>query len=418
MKTLKQYYTDKVLQEMLDAVENSSWHYWTVHYISGKYKASTKRINSIDRLRELLFDRGKDEPKNVYVSIAQFMQPQRVYGKTPTKKQWVIDDTLFLGSDLLFDIDGDTLELAYKDALAIWFFMQDYQLMYTLKDIRITNRGFHLLYHDNQPVKEAHPIKRLQLTQKRREYIISTLPQLNSVDEHHKKIFADQFRVHAAIGSIKASSGLKVTKLTQSEFLLWKKDTRKRQVRSVKADDRGNVNNVVTLINIMRANDTLPIHYPLTYYFIDSRVSGTKNQYITVLKYPTGKKVDIERLQKTYKLSHFFKFQYKKYDMYICFKLVDIRRLIKIMKASKCMNIKSFIFYKHAWIPLSESKDANGKVVWHEPLLSKIILSPYGLQDTHSRPHLNTLDLNGIFKNVAGKLENRLCKAIIKKEVD
>src|SRR3990167_10820055 len=102
MLTLQEYYDqEEVLQEMIHSVENPSWHVWKVADIDGKFRQNKKKINSTKRLREFL----GDQPSKVYVSIAQFLNPQRVFGKIPKKAQWIISDTHFLKSDLLFDID-------------------------------------------------------------------------------------------------------------------------------------------------------------------------------------------------------------------------------------------------------------------------------------------------------------------------
>ena len=403
MKTIESYYNERVLKQMLNSVSHPGWRVWKVQQLNGAFRQNTLKINSVNKLRKFL---GK-QPSKVYVSIAQFLNPQRVYGKITKKAQWVVGDSLFLGSDLLFDFDHKDLRIALKDAQKVYKFMKkekDYELI----NIRYSGtKGFHLLYKDNMPVIERDPEVRLSKTEKRRKELVDRLPNLRTIDEVHKTIICDQFRVHAVLNSIKAKTGHKVELIPEKTFISLKhyQPTRAVRRKPMITDER------IILTSTLGKEGSALTSYPFYYNFVDSTVKGTKNQHIVVLKYPKGKKVDIKALQERYKLSHFFKFEYKKIDMYICFKLLSQVRVEKIMKYAKPMNLNSFMYYGHTWIPISEAVNNKGNIIWEKPVLIEIIESKYALNHIHSRPHATLLNLT--FNKMAGRKQNRICKAII-----
>ena len=73
------------------------------------------------------------------------------------------------------------------------------------------------------------------------------------------------------------------------------------------------------------------------------------------------------------------------------------------------MNLNSFMFYGHTWIPITKATDKNGNTIWDKPIFQEVIESSNGINDTHSRPHANLFGLR--FDNMAGKETNNICKA-------
>jgi len=408
MQTIKEYYDNKAnLNEIFNSVENPNWHQWKVQDTTGTFRSNTKKINTINKLRKFI----GNKPGKVYISIAQFLHPETTYGKTTKKAQWKVADSLFLKSDLLFDLDSEEdLSIAHEDGKKLIEYMKG--TSYELLNIRFSGKkGFHLLYRDNEPIKEKDPIKRLERTEQKRKDLIKKLPQLNTIDDLHKNICADQFRVHATIGTVKASTGCKVSKISEEEFMLSSITELKRLIcqRVVRREPMIKDDSILTSIN----EEERPTLSSYSFQFIDNLAKGTKGMYATVLKYPLNKDVTqtIKNVQKLYKLDSFYKFIYKDIQMYINFKLLDKRRLEKIMKYSKPMNLNSFMYYNHTWIPISESKDKEGNIISEKPILKEILGSVYGVNDTHSRPHANLLNLK--FKNMAGNKMNKICRAMV-----
>lgn len=415
MISLEQYYSDEEnLNKILDSLESPGLRVWKVQYTDNSFRQNSKKINNTKKLKELLLPKNK-LPSKVYVSVSKFLNPQRVYGKHPKGPCYKIADALFLKSDLLFDLDSEgELSIAHEDGKKIIKFMEK-KRDYVLINIRFSgNKGFHLLYRDNNLVQEPHPIERIRKTEARRKRLVKKLPELKTIDELHKNIICDQFRVHAVLNTIKAKTGNLVKEISLKDFMSL--STLALQAKYVETPVSSVKRTMITdesILTSIPGNErpgviSTPPYY---YHFVDNRVKGVKDNYITVLKYPKDKRVKhiIKKLQQEYKLSCFYKFEYKTIQMWINFKLLDIHRLNKIMRYAKPMNLNSFMFYKHTWIPISEAVDNDGNIMWERPLLTEFIESNYGNNDVHSRPHANLMNLK--FDKMAGKQMNRVCKA-------
>jgi hypothetical protein len=365
-------------------------------------------------------------PSKVYVSVAQFMQPEKVFGKRIKKSEWVIDNTFFLKSDLLFDLDSEyDLSTALQDAQTIYRFMKTE--LYELINIKFSgNKGFQLLYKDKEPIKEPHPIKRLQLTQKKRQELVRRLPKLKTIDKIHKNIIADQFRVCAVIGSIKAKTGYKVSLIPEHIFINLKSFQTIRVARPIRSMTNTPSHKLGTTPISGKERPTLSSQgqfvagspspnpaFPYSYRFISNRIKGT-DRYIMVLKYPLNKRINIDKIQQKYNLSEFYRFEYSKIQMFVNFKALSKERIIKIMRCARPQNLNAFLHFKHDWIPISDAIGNNGNIVWKLPELKEIIESPYGLNDQHSRPHARLLNLQ--YSSMVGKYQNTVYKAIVKDE--
>jgi hypothetical protein len=411
MKTIKEYYnSDIILRKILESVESPGMRIWKVEYTDGSFTQNSKKINSVEKLRELLFW-GDRLPSKVYVSVAKYLNPHKVFGKKASRAVWVIADTLFMKSDLLFDLDSKKdLNIAFNEAKRIINFMK-YEEDYELKNIRFSGKkGFHLLYRDNNPIKEPNPILRLNMTEDRRLKLVDRMPELKTIDNIHKQIIADQFRVHAALGTIKAETGYEVKEIPEYIFINKPLDyIKKHYIHRVVRPHRSMIADEHILTSKSGEERTTLSSNPFFYYFVDNMVRGIKDMYIPVLKYPKGKAdlKKLKKLQEKYNLSKFFVLLYNNVWTFICCRVVDEKRLDKIMKDAKPMNLKSWLHYKHAWIPISEAKDIHGKILWKPQLLgtleSGIVKGP------HSRPHANLFKAK--YEEMIGAHKNNVCKA-------
>lgn len=313
------------MKSILSSVEDPGHRVWKVVDQSGAVRQNKKKINTTRKLKQFL----GNQPDKVYVSISRFMAPEQCYGKKPKHSQWTVRDSWFLGSELYFDFDSENnLRQAWNDCKAMIKAMKqekDYKL------IQVTfsgNKGYNLIYKDLKPVKISHPLHRLELTELRRKQLLKRLPKFQTLDN----LSHDQYRVRACPNTIKANTGCKVT--------IIKGD---RIVRPRPMIDK-------TSPNKQGKERSILISYP----FISNQVKGMKGMYIPVLKYPINNPnlVLAKKIQQIYKLSDLHVFEYKDTILYISFKIVDKRRLEKILKAARSLNNNSFLFYKHIWIPL------------------------------------------------------------------
>jgi hypothetical protein len=410
MRTTKDYYQDEeTLKSILDGVESPGLRVWKAQLKTGVFKQNTKKINNINKLREFL----RGEVVKVFVSVSKFLNPHKVFGKHPKGPRYKIADSLFLKSDLLFDLDHEDLEVAHRDGLRIIKFMRK-QKDYKLINIRYSGtKGFHLLYRDNKPIQEPHPLKRLQRTEARRRRLVKKLPTMETIDELHKNIICDQFRVHTALNTVKGKTGHKVVEISEDDFIrqptsyIYKHYIHRavRPTRSMIKDE-----NLILTSTKGKERPAL-ISYPYYYHFVTNRVRGVKDGYIVVLKYPQKKIVKplIRKVIEKYNQTDFMRLDYKDVQMWISLKVVSRTRLEKILRFAKPMNLCSSLFYKHTWIPITEAVDSKGSLVWVRPKLKEIIL--VNKKATYSKPHANLMNLK--FEKTAGYEENKICKAII-----
>jgi hypothetical protein len=406
------YYSLDICTKIFNAVSNPQWRVWKVEDIDGRFRQARRRINSPKRLKEFIGTKAS----KVYNSIGQFLHPETVYGAKPKHVQWVIADSIILSAELLFDLDSETdLSIAVEDGRKIIDFMAKEQ-GYRLKNIRYSgSKGFHILYEDLKPWKHAHPKARLMYIKLKRQELVSRLPELKTIDELHKGIIADPFRVHASLYTIKSKTGNIVKEIPVEDFMTLPIATLiSSYVQSVVRPKRSMIDEFVISTSLTGKERPTLISYPLSYKFVDNKVKGTKDMRVIVLKFPLYRRVDnlLREAQKRYNLSDFDLFLHKDHILAICMKLVDKNRLMKIMKFTKPMNMGSQIYYDHTWIPISSTIDNNGRVVWEKPKWLCTIISKYGLFDTHSRPHLSLLNIAE--GNIAGSEYNTVCVAEIK----
>lgn len=436
------YYSDEnVLNQILSSVNDSGHRVWKVQDSTGAFRQNGKKINSIRKLKDFLLNIKYTEnnepvitaePVKVFVSVARFMNPERVYGKVPKSTHWLVDDSLFLSSELLFDLDSEEdISVAHQDGKVILNFMSA-EKDYKLKNIRYSGtKGFHLLYED---ISIQH--NNIEQTYNKRLELVNRLPTLNTIDDLHKGIICDQFRVHAALGTVKGKTGHKVVEIKLEDFIsLSTKELMHKYVESVVrpvhingpmiTDGQGASIHRTSIMGKERptlsssrqeekSKPTLPA-FPLYYNFVNNMVKGTPG-YITVLQYQNTKNVTsiINSIQKQFNLPEFYIFQYKDIKMYICLKLIDMPRLLKIMRKAKPMNLNSFMFYGYSWIPISNTKNSTGIEIYNKPIYVGKIESKYCKSYTASRPHANLLGLK--FNKMAGSNMNKILNARIKEK--
>lgn len=384
---LNEYYRDeKVLKKILSSVDNPGWRMWKIEKLDGTFVVNTKKINNIRKLKELV---GKDAAK-VYVSVSEFMNPERVYGKRIKKSVYKIADNLLLRSDLLFDLDSeDDLRIAHEDGRSIIRWMQEHQPTWKLLNIRFSgSKGFHLLYRDTMPPRVKEPEMRISMFELNKKILLTDMFRdlyLETIDEHHKRIIYDTWRVHAALETIKTKTGYKVQEISLEDFMT--KTTSEilqsieRPIKPMIASSSHNVKSPV---------ERTMVSSRFYYNFVTNKIRGSE-LYVPVLKYPIDIDVDkhIQCIQSRYNLTTLYKFIYQDLQMYVCLKVVDFNRLVKILKASKSLGLSSFLYYRHLWIPFSEAIKETGEVIYKKPeYLENYVNQTKG---EISRPHSNLL---------------------------
>jgi len=288
MELMDYYRKEKNLKAILNGVEDPGHRVWRAVQLNGVVRQNKKKINTTNKLKEFI---GR-QPGKIYVSVAKFLNPERVYGKTPIRSQWKIADSIFLGSDLYFDFDcEEDVNKAWKDCKGMM------QVMKSMKEYELVQmtysgtKGFNLIYRDLKPVKHSNPLHRIELTEIRRLLLLKRLPKFKTLDG----LSSDQFRVRAAPNTIKAVTGHKVSILFPTVTC---GNIYERVVRPRPMIDRHRTN------KLGKERPTL-ISYPFFYKFITNQIKGTKGMYVPVLKYRQDNIniLNLRKVQLLYKLS-------------------------------------------------------------------------------------------------------------------
>lgn len=405
MDSINQYYgRESVLQEMLDSVSDPGHRVWKVIDLDGTCRQNKKKINNIKKLREFI----GDQPGKVFVSVGKWMQPERVYGKNIKRSHYLWDDNIFLGSDLWFDFDCEENEkLAYDDACEMKKAM-DKEKEYSLEYMSFSGtKGYHLVYKDLKPIREKDPIKRLKRTEQRRKDLLKRLPSLETLDQ----LSSDQYRVFAVVGSVKSKTGYKVEKIHTNKVVR-RKPMIERPLRSTPTYlSREEGATLTSKGQLQGKGCSSSITYPLNYKFVDNYIHGCTDMLIPILMYKKLKKCrdDVIFLQRKYNLGNFYIFSYKNIFLGVCLTPCNFRRLSKIMKKSRCLNYRSFVFYGHTWLPISNTYDSEGRCIREKPKLFGVIKSDK--KTVISRPHARLLGLKGPL--MYGKPKNKVYKAVV-----
>lgn len=395
-KEIKQYYKDNY-KRIYDSVSYPQFRVWTARRTNGKFIRCRWKISSPEKLLKFLMQNVYDR---LYVSISLWLNPTRFYGKKFSRSCNPIADSIFMGSDLFFDIDDNDLRVALADTRIIMEYMEKHEKNYILDKIQYSGgHGFHILYKDKIKITQAkHPLKRINTYQRERARIADKLLDLGcmTIDKNHKKIVMDQYRVYAATYSLKPDSNNIVSLLTKEDIDNLTADEIISKVKNhcpvrfdsrIAVDSKSMTSGVFTNLeqDISKRISPLFPHfrhfnnqgeersglssYPITYDFVSNMVRGLKNRYIPILKY-YGKAplIRLKKAQQIYNLSSWYIFSSNNQTYAICLKVMDEDRLLKVMRYCRAKNIRTFMFRHHCWFRVTP------KFILKEEICSKIKL--------------------------------------------
>lgn len=424
-----EYYT-KNCRKIFDAVEQPNWRIWKIVDEDGSCRQNRKMISNPYKL--LQFIKSCKNPKALYVSVSTFLNPHRNKGFLSKQKRifsdryiylhagYLIADCTLLDSYLFIDLDSEKdLKIAQKDARKIIRYLIDKPMVKLYKIQFSGSKGIHLIYKLDLASPIANPVKRIEHYKELKGAIVKDLEKLKlkTLDRTHKEIIKNNFAVYAAPYSIK-SNGNVVTPLTYKEFmkkgiyhiLSEKSGVNHHQLASeAKADDK----KVATAKGKTLATQQYQVEEraglssrPIYFKFIDCMVNGLKDNYIVVIKKHKAKfkPMELIHLQKLYKLSDFYIMSIGDYIYAYNLKIVDFRRLVKILRKAKSENLSYLMTRRHYWMQLTPSIYKSGKLAQTMVYLG-LFPSEYGQNDLHSRPHCNALGIK--YPRMAGNQENK-----------
>lgn len=392
---IKQYYQENY-EKIFSSITFPQWRQWKFIDINGKWFTNDKRIGKPNDLRKFL---NQSIPSKVYASVSCFMNGS--YGKQTKGPCYKDADNLFMFSDMLFDIDDDSLEIARIKAIQVIDIMKT-ELNYQLESIHFSGKkGFRIIYTMKERINEHSIEKRRVMYQEEKERVAK---KVNIFDDNHIRIATDLYRISCAPYSIKADTGFLVYPIPEEQLRL--KPTEEIIVPNIylgqcPVRSKQPMMKKSQQSYLDKEVSGLP-SYPIKYTFVDNMVHGLKNNYIPILKYIkyNYNKEWIEQLQEQYRLGTLLILESNKLIFVVGLKTMQKDRLIKLMRVSQCSNLKEFEYRNYAWLPLTEKIDTDGKIMEQRPRVIDIIEAD--AEGAYSRPHASLFGLE--FDNMSGDI--------------
>lgn len=400
-------------KKIFDSIENPQWRIFKSFDEDGICRQNKRQITSPKKLLKFILQ--CKNPQKLYVSISTFLSPQSNHGNFTNQKVtlkdghyfyphsgFLIADNILIESDFFIDIDDKDIELAKQDTIKILNYMKENK-EYELKLCQFSgSNGFHLIYKDKLRKEIPDPAKRIEYIAGRKDKLAQKIVKLGlkTIDKNHLNIMKDIYRVRAATHSIKPSGNI------VKPFDTFSVKNLTRAIKQMKIASEGKPVEKQGSNYQYRGNEGASItSCPIHFKFVDNMVNGLNNNFVTVIKKHI-KRFNVNKLkeiQKLYRLSDFYIVNIGNYIYAYNPKLVQFKRLMKILRKAKSENISFFYTRRHLPIQISNSVYQDGKSA-NKIQYVGTLKSKYGLNDFHSKPHCDLFGLN--FRNMTGKKNN------------
>ena len=379
----------------------------------GKFVVLKRQIHNSKQLQNILINLC---PKNVYISCAQWLNPVNVRHKN-SRRGYKIADMLLLDCDVFVDIDKDSP----ADILKTIKFFKQHEDEYTLQSIIKSGGGYHVIYKEINLSKELgliHPEERIKFVENKREKLEISLIKFGI--DLDKGILRDCMRIRRCPGTLNGNKNYAECKEINITILesLTAMTTKGSPLTNVQTETRPRIS--VPFFN--------------SYKFISNIVEGISNQYVFYAEIDKTRnyKPLIKKIQTMYYPGTVYVFELPHCYGLLALKIGSARRVEKMLRFCKALNLNQFLRYKHSWIKTSSilrSPDRNnldgshalsvlhssGDVTIHEVKL--IDIWPAHTKGVFSNPHahfikqyINENTFNEIqdFRNTAGNERNKI----------
>ncbi len=384
---IKEFY--KNFPPSLEEISSPNWRQFRFALPNGRFFKVPDTIRNEKILQKWLV---KKNPADVYYSVAKFLSPQKVGAKTDE-----LYKNLFLGADLVFDIDFSPfsirkLEMARKEALKLLGFLRQKKIV--VKYIAFSGaKGFHLVCIDPFEYNCESPVERENQAKKFRKEIAGQV--LSDGIKIDSKVTVDTRRIIRLPGTINSKTGLECIVLHEEELQL-------RASKIIKKSGR-----VIINASAIRKEMTGKFHFlrkifglesigsqikpPYIYCsFLSSQVVGTKNHVPILIFTSLDKKKVVDaakRIQEEYLLGDFFLFRAKKFFA-VGLDCLQPRRIEKILKKAGSANFNFFKKHGRAFVQVSPVVDEKMMVTEKAPEFIALIQSPLVSRNPVSNSHL------------------------------
>ncbi|MEM4295736.1 MAG: hypothetical protein QXI89_00990 [Candidatus Anstonellales archaeon] len=318
-----------------------------------------------------------------YYSISYWLNP-KLLGKREKEKEY---DTVFLKSDIFFDIDVskgsliENIDIARERALQLYDYLiqHDYKINYIAFS---GSKGFHISCLDEQEFKEQNPRKREEAVLNNRKELYKEFERFN-ID---KGVFIDTRRIVRLPFTYNFKSGYMCVPLRPYELEIKAKDLLK-YIPKMKLPAKSSI--AMTLLRNMprKTGQEGSAGLPSGTYFVhalSSQIAG-KGKHILIMQQGT-KLQRIKNILKKHGISMYSIFNVNG-KIYIASPIIiDKSKAEKIMRITKSPSLNAFIKYGHSLLPIGFiydehfNKITETKVVFKEEGACK-----YHVSETHAK---------------------------------
>lgn len=362
----------------------------------------------------------KKKPLDVYYTIGRFLSPETLGPKTNK-----VAENLFLGADLVFDIDKapfsiQNVEKARLETLRLMNFLNGQKI--AIKYVAFSGaKGFHIVCQDPFEYIEASPIER---ENRAKNYRIQLTEKIRAQEiEIDSKVTTDTRRILRLPGTINSKTGIECRILQPNEIQQYAIEIIKKSKRlnTSASSIRKEMTDKFHLLRKMLGFESMGSKIKPPYYyssFLSSQVTGTRLHVPFVLfntHQPKKAVLVLEKLQKEYCLNDFFLFAGDELFA-IGLNALQKNRVNKILQKAKSKNRHFFKKYSKAFVPISPIVNEKMQVVQKAPQLVQTIASPYSFTSV-SQSHLAFLQDCQIttqpFKKTIGKKQYILTHCLL-----
>lgn len=350
----------------------SRWRHFKFRLKNDKWIILKKRIRTVEDLRKKILE---FKPLDVYHSVSLWLCPEKVRFNIYNKKMagYNIAYNLFLGGDLVIDIDGkgrtfeEKIEYAKNEAFKIIDLLKEIGFK-KFKTIFTGGKGFRIdvedFIFDNTKYYNLLPNIKMQMYMHEKKNIIDYLKSKGA--DFCYDVSLDAKRVVRVIGTINSRTGyvckevdLNLFKLDSIEKICLEAP---KNSSSPLGTQKGNDGDLFDRICGGRFSKTEGEPNPpigKCFQAISNKILGTQNRYIPIFIFhnPNFKKLFEltlkEKLGDLYIFRRFLEKQGKYLYYVISLKALEYKHCLKLLKKYKRINeLRKMRKYKESYLPL------------------------------------------------------------------
>lgn len=363
-------------------------------------------------------------PRDVYYSVGRWIEPHRVPPRYRARK---IQDNLFLGCDLAFDIDVRPFSVAsIEKARRICCTLLEYAESRGWQQHYIAfsgGKGFHVLCHDPTSYSAENPYEREKEAKRYRKGVARNME--NEGIEIDSTVTVDTRRIIRVPGTINFSTGYQCRRLQAGEIRKPAAEILKNTFRLSYSTLRtfGDDQLTLSMLQHIRAAVRGRVSPPPILYstFLSNTVLGIRDRAVPFFTYRKENPVRVQELlqtvQQRYGLGNIYLFQSGGEIGALSADSLPLPRLAKVLRAGRSEGYGKLLRYRCNWLRIGAQVDAEGRPWRSEPRL--VARLPARGRHTQSAGHLLFLQQragetnDGIF-NKHGVEEYKIIDAMVK----